>query len=538
MNTQKKMVLHQNDKGLALIVVLLLMAIMATMSAVAIHVATSEMNAASFYKSRTQAFYAAEAGAEFAFNKLRDALQTLNSTIPNTAPTISGYTFTAFSVQTIGTLTAQIKSGPYNGLTAYITTYQITSKAHKTGTYAYSQINVTVRDELVPIFQFGVFYNSDLELIPGQNMTFSGYSGLGRIHSNQNIYLASSATFSINVPVTTAGSIYNRRKDDGTSPGPVRIQDANGVYHNLTTTNDSSSLTWRGDSQTTWLGSVKSGVNGISALNLPTASGSSNPIDIIGDTAADSMYNRAGLKIVDGVGKDKNNNTVELRYYDDTYRDPHNNHLIIDPGGTASLNVNPVSTGSTALYDQREGHSMTVTTVDIGKLEQSTNAMTALNNPPVVGGTVQDANILYIESSSVNSAVKLINGATLPSIGLTVASKNPVYVKGDYNTTNNPTGNPVNNPAAILADAVTVLSNNWDDAHSNSSIGSRTATATTVNAAIMAGNKNTQGSQYSGGVENLIRFLENWQGINFNYGGSLVCLWESQQATGNWPGNW
>jgi hypothetical protein len=62
------------------------------------------------------------------------------------------------------------------------------------------------------------------------------------------------------------------------------------------------------------------------------------------------------------------------------------------------------------------------------------------------------------------------------------------------------------------------------------------ASNTTVNAAIMAGNRNTSGSNYSGGVENLIRFLESWTGKTMTYSGSLVCMWQSQQAIRTWPG--
>ena len=151
--------------------------------------------------------------------------------------------------------------------------------------------------------------------------------------------------------------------------------------------------------------------------------------------------------------------------------------------------------------------------------------MAALNNPPASC----DPGILYISSSDSTRSVRLENGASIPAAGLTVASNIPVYIQGDYNT--------ANNPAAIAADAVTVLSSNWKDTYnSGTSISSRTATATTVNAALMVGNKDTAGSQYSGGLENLVRFLENWSGVNFTYKGSLVCLWQSQHATANWPG--
>ena len=58
--------------------------------------------------------------------------------------------------------------------------------------------------------------------------------------------------------------------------------------------------------------------------------------------------------------------------------------------------------------------------------------------------------------------------SALPANGLTVVSENPVYVQGNYNATNDPVANPNEDhvPAAIIADAVTILSNNWTDAGS------------------------------------------------------------------------
>ena len=91
--------------------------------------------------------------------------------------------------------------------------------------------------------------------------------------------------------------------------------------------------------------------------------------------------------------------------------------------------------------------------------------------------------------SSKQRAIRLSNGSILPSGGLTIASSNPVYVQGDYNTgrtagnepasnvtpdpTNAPAANPAaptttdyaRQPAAVIADAVTVLSNAWNDAN-------------------------------------------------------------------------
>jgi hypothetical protein len=127
----------------------------------------------------------------------------------------------------------------------------------------------------------------------------------------------------------------------------------------------------------------------------------------------------------------------------------------------------------------------------------------------------------------------LKNGATLPSGGLTVVSDNPVYIQGNYNSANN------RQPSAVIGDAVMILSNNWSDANSSATLTSRKATDTTVNTAILSGIVPTDASfpgrlAYSGGVENFPRFLEDWSGRAFNYTGSMVQLFYSQQAKGRW----
>jgi hypothetical protein len=152
--------------------------------------------------------------------------------------------------------------------------------------------------------------------------------------------------------------------------------------------------------------------------------------------------------------------------------------------------------------------------------------------------------------------VKLINGSTLPSAGLTIASPNPVYIQGDYNTGTTSSKQPASNtatsytpptdtpsptvsgytraPSAVAADAVSILSNSWNDANSTSAITSRVATSTTVNTAIVAGSVPTTTASYSGGIENFTRFLEDWSNAYFTVYGALAMLYDSEQATGPW----
>ncbi|MEE9267858.1 MAG: hypothetical protein V3U70_00450, partial [Thermoplasmata archaeon] len=87
---------------------------------------------------------------------------------------------------------------------------------------------------------------------------------------------------------------------------------------------------------------------------------------------------------------------------------------------------------------------------------------------------------------------------------------------------------------------ITVLSNNWEkngyDKKGTDQVAERLAAETTVNAAFALGPaKESVPGKKNGQLENLIRFVEDWKmgGVKFTYSGSLVALWHSQQATGD-----
>jgi hypothetical protein len=89
-------------------------------------------------------------------------------------------------------------------------------------------------------------------------------------------------------------------------------------------------------------------------------------------------------------------------------------------------------------------------------------------------------------------------------------------------------------PASVIADAITLLSNSWNDSNSSAGLSSRIASNTTVNAALVAGNVASDGSHYSGGGENFVRFLEDWSSKTFTYYGSMICPYASTQGAGFW----
>jgi Tfp pilus assembly protein PilX len=160
-------------------------------------------------------------------------------------------------------------------------------------------------------------------------------------------------------------------------------------------------------------------------------------------------------------------------------------------------------------------------------------------------------------------AVKIVNGANLLGsfsgnartncagtgnpCGLTIASENPVYVQGNYNcpTCASNTFDNNNVASSIAADAVTFLSNNWNDANSflnPYSEAARKSVTSYYRAAIIAG-KNVSFAQPSGmaadygtdgGIHNFLRYIEDWGGQTLNYTGSLVSEYYSRQAIGNY----
>ncbi len=135
--------------------------------------------------------------------------------------------------------------------------------------------------------------------------------------------------------------------------------------------------------------------------------------------------------------------------------------------------------------------------------------------------------------------------------GFTVASENPVYVQGNYNSSAaDPywTGGTNATPhaaAAIIADTVTLLSNNWTDANSlnnPTNVGGRVA-ATSYYRMAVAGGKNipfpipgwagvSNDFGTDGGLHNFLRYLENWGGKTLYYNGSLISMYYSEYDTG------
>lgn len=217
MSNTRKIAARPNETGAALPTAILMMALMSAVALTVLAVVRTETRIASSDLKRTQAFYAAAAGIE---KMTSDFSQLYTKTarptdsqllrIQNSPPTgldYEGYTLVQSLVKDTDTLTAMRTTqgiptnstalpsaimgadSPFAGLNASVEPFTMTTRA--TGVDG-TQVALTrqMNNYLIPIFQFGVFSDKDLEFWPQPPMTFNG-----RVHANGNIYFGGDVTF-------------------------------------------------------------------------------------------------------------------------------------------------------------------------------------------------------------------------------------------------------------------------------------------------------------------------------------------------------
>ena len=235
---------------------------------------------------------------------------------------------------------------------------------------------------------------------------------------------------------------------------------------------------------------------------------------------------------------------------------------------------------TSSFKDTRENKTVKVTNIDVGRLGKS--GLTPAGGP--VYATRLDAAPGASDTTAQKpNGIRLMNGSTLPQVSITndtsasacasnaslkctntqsftVATNDPSYVQGDYNKQHvdatgkapGQAGYNINSdpwrPSSIISDATTILSNAWQDSQNGSDNGNNAA-STTVNAVIATGIVPSKGSTYSGGLENFVRLLENWDNAScrsntayvapggvctLTFKGAMVQLWQSRYGTSPW----
>lgn len=395
----------------------------------------------------------------------------------------------------------------YSSLQGTQSIYRVISNARLLDTENPNSISAVRRDiglVSIPIFMFGIFYSMDMEFNPIDTWTVTG-----PVHCNGTIYVEPAKTLTFSNKVTSTKKIIHDR-----SPKDPIDRKASTIKYNGRRSEDVKSLNLPIDQE-----------------NTPEILREIIEIPPVGEAADSALgrqryYNQADMVIL------VNDSSVTAT------SGSYNGFSTVVPWSTVSsfLVTNVV------FFDKREGVDIKTTQLDIAQLNTKIASLTtALGRQP---------RIFYIKDQRTQSpftmpGIRLINGIQLPTGGLTVATPNPLYVRGNFNA---PTmiiksgGKNVTVPdpskrfgASLVCDAFTFLSNSWNDSKSGNPLSKRTVSAVaTLNAAVITGVVPSDGVYYSGGVEGTVRFLEYWGTRTMTWSGSIVVLYTSRFATAPW----
>jgi hypothetical protein len=387
------------------------------------------------------------------------------------------------------------------------------------------------KQQLSP-WNFAIFYVDPLEIHPGPPFTVTGW-----VNTNSNLYTAhSTLTFADKVTYASDWFINfmpGDQQHNGETPASP------GWPSNLPPTRDIALQPFGMDS-TAIFSTTDANPNNDSyheLIEVPVA-GYTDPL------SASRYWDQASVVIQINssngitIGQPRSDGTIRAFTSSSTGSDL----------GLYNMFASAITTNQT-IQDNREAASIRLVNLDISKIENNTSGLSPTYKSSAFNG------ILYIYDNSNSSGsrrgVRLINGSKIPAMGLTVASLNPVYIQGNFNTGGTPASNgnpsdPTNPqvsgytraPCSVLGDSVDILSNAWNDSNSLAGTSSRVANNTTINTAILAGIVPTApvggDGSYSGGAENFPRFLEDWSSAILTYYGSMVEMYKSQQSTGEW----
>lgn len=532
---------RERERGAALLTALLVLVTLVGLSFALLQSTMADHRESQFNREIIKATALAEAGTEIAHKALLVAAANYRAVPTGGTATVGGvdvpYVITPVGVQRVE-VDAQ-------GVQTIIQPYRVSANATSNG-YT-KHVEKIIDLEKTPIFQYVVFYNEDLEILPGPSMHL-----YGRIHSNHDIFIGCGSTLTLETEyLHAAGGIFRRRKNDITpTHGTVNIKvmgRANYVnmegLHDFPPPSvsgfDSDFLgydangdgdyddpadyeNWTMRSLDLWEGTVQTAEHGVKQIETPAmgaiqmyepAEGGGDydydePTDTYypvapgtGDYEEGYFYGNADLVIIDGAAYDADGN--EITVWPD-----------VDGDG---IGDSPIS--ESTFYDGREDRYITTTDINLEILGES--------------GYWPANGLLYAVDTSADASqpdgVRLVSGEVLAE-PLTVVSPTPVFTLGDYNVGDDDTPKQ---GASIITDAYNILSNAWDDAdkapgHLPS------ATETTINAAFISGGYDTNPGMYNGGFENLPRFHEKWSGVDCHIRGSFVNIWDSDVAKGPW----
>ena len=218
------------DAGIALLTTLLLLFLMSSLLVGFSVLLVSDQQLAGANNDQVKAFYAAEAGMEQMTASLGNLFSQTYSpsigeinnleTTPPSFPGIvyqtgdgnNGYTITPNALDGYGNpapAITTIKSGTYQGMTAMATEYTLNVNA-RTSTGREINLVRTTQTVGIPMFQFGIFSDTDLDFFPGPVFNFGG-----RTHTNGNLFLAGGSTLTLSDKVDAYKDVIRTNLENG-----------------------------------------------------------------------------------------------------------------------------------------------------------------------------------------------------------------------------------------------------------------------------------------------------------------------------------
>jgi hypothetical protein len=549
----------ERKRGTALLAALFAAFVAASMVMVLMTITNAKNEQTDVERYSKVASFSAEGAIEAAKKELQVSIANWRPVQPEGDVLLNGrtveYTVTPTGLNAISTDGA--------GIQTLVTGYELKAVGREQRSTALA--HRIVNAEATPIFQFAVFYSGDLEIFPGPSMTLGG-----RVHSNADIYLGCGGTLTVDTNyLHSVGDIFRERKDSpGVSAGTVQVR--KWVENPYDPSEPEEYVTMYSDGQMSNLGvSTLSGYDsnftegldlngdgdfydadewlpwGPGALEFWGApegyAGGSGHTVLSGDhDVSEAVVPDVGsiAMFEPSIGGDYVLDATSGEYVEATGSEgTHSKGFFHEQAG---LTILVSEDGSWDAFDEA-GTSVKASLAGVVSITQLYDARQA-------NGSGQDTPVLEIDLEQLNASgqfpgngllyaahygmgegtdargVVVKNGAELLA-PLSVVTEGALYVQGDYNTV-------AKKGAAVMADAVSLLSNSWDGSKNPGQL--PYASDTTFNVAIVTGNHETGVGHYNGGLENLPRFHENWSGKNCNIVGSFVNTWTSRYATGAW----
>jgi hypothetical protein len=476
-------------------------------------------------------------------------------------PTVPGYQVTT-KVRSLGSAVLRtVASGPHAGLYSMNQPFEIDVVAQDSAGNRASAI-IAVNALSVPIFQFSVFYEQDLELHPGPKMVLTG-----RVHTNDNLYLNGNLT--VAGILTTPDSVFQTSKYNTRRP-LVYIKDAEG--NAVAMDKDSRSLAgdaaFRQWSETRFDSRLMSMAHGVRPLGLPLPAEMPPRTLLLPRQPEDGaqvrnvkMAWKADWYITVRAGVFAMADTTAMKAaFCDSLVHVRPAGLQVPTGADCRRIFKP---RVNAFMDGREDRRPDLVDIHMDSLRLWSDASPSARAPRVLYLAFQG---LPATDAGDFPAIRLRQARQLPTPrqdgddgGLTVATEMPLYVLGDYNSV-------ATQPAALMADAVITISNppnpamsadaaipaaqrcgasgvtGWCDNQQQVKV-KRRASGSAVHAAVLGGHTATNCDAAragctltvrGGGVQNMMGYRENWTTATHTYRGSIVSLFTHQYLLKGW----